>query len=289
MAPAEMADFSVNETVGGPTVRHRRLSAELRKLRESAELTPQQAADLLGWSRPKLVRIETSGGAPSADDVQRILDAYGGTDQALRLALVQLVQDVRVRGWWSAYGDVVGGSYAQCEDAATEIRSYQTSFIPGLLQTPAYARAIMQEDDPDLIERRVQARLTRQALLTRPSAPKLSIVLDETALRLPIGDGEVMREQLEALLTAARRSNIGIRVLESSAGLHPGRTGGSFVIFSFASPIEPDVVYLETIAGGLYLEEIAQGRRCSLLHEGIVSTALPEDPSAALIAAIIKE
>ncbi|ROO82910.1 helix-turn-helix protein [Actinocorallia herbida] len=289
MATAEMADYKVSETAGGPTVRHRRLSAELKRLREAADLTPQEAADLLGWSRPKLVRIENSGGVPSVEDVHRILDSYGGIDQALRLALAQLTQDVRLRGWWSAYGDVVGGSYAQCEDVATEIRSFETSFIPGLLQTAAYARAIMQGDEPDLVERRVQARMTRQALLTRPNAPKLSVVLDESALRLPIGDMEVLREQLEALLTASRRSNISIRVLDETAGLHPGRTGGSFVIFGFESAIEPDVVYLETLAGGLYLEEIAQVRRCNVLYEGIVSAALPEDQSAALIAAIIKE
>ncbi|GAB2814326.1 helix-turn-helix transcriptional regulator [Actinocorallia aurea] len=283
-----MADYKVHETAGGPTVRHRRLSAELKRLREAAELTPQEAADLLGWSRPKLVRIEKSGGAPSVEDVHRLLDTYGGTDQGVRLALVQLTQDIRVRGWWAAFGDVVGGSYAQCEDVATDIRSYETSFIPGLLQTAAYARSIMQGDAPDVIERRIQARMTRQALLTRPSAPKFSVVLDESALRLPV-DSEVMREQLEALLTAAKRPNISIRVLDKTAGLHPGRTGGSFVIFGFESAIEPDVVYLETIAGGLYLEEIAQVRRCSVLYEGIVSAALPEDQSAALIAAVIKE
>ncbi|GAB2834149.1 helix-turn-helix transcriptional regulator [Actinocorallia aurea] len=228
-------------------------------------------------------------------DVQAILSAYGGTDQALRLAILKLAEEIRagLRGWWAPFGDVLNGSYAECENVAEEILSYQPAYVPGLFQTPEYARAIMRADgySGELLERRVQTRMTRQVLLAREEPPRMRVLLEETALRLDIGDRAAMEKQLEALLAIAKRPHIELRVIEQvgHVRIHPGRHGGTSVIFGFGGPVELGVVYLETIAGGHYLEEVTQVQRCRLLFGRMADTALSEDDSAALIADLIKE
>jgi transcriptional regulator with XRE-family HTH domain len=278
--------------LSGPTARQRRLAAELRGLRENAGLTPEEAAGALGWSRPKLVKIETARRIPSVGDVGHILDAYGGTDQAIRLALMKLAGDVRQRGWWAAYGDVLAGSYAELEDAADTIRSWQVQLVPGLLQTVDYARELIHgglPDDPTEADRRIQARITRRALLARQNPPRLEIVLAEEVLRRPIGGWGVMRGQLMALQDAAKLPNVSLRVVPISSGRHPMIGQGSMVIFEFPSPVDLSVAYLETVAGGVYVEDVAQVKRCSVKFDRISGAALTEDDSADLIAAIIEE
>lgn len=274
-------------TEQGPTARQRRLAAELRRLREEAGLTPERAAGAIGWSRPKLVKFELGKTPPSPGDVERILSTYGGTDEAVKLALMQLARDVRKRGWWAAYGDVLAGSYAELEDAASHVRSWQVQLIPGLLQTEAYARAIISSAgiDPGEVDRRVQARIHRQTLLTRHDAPLLDVLMAEEVLHRP-GDGEMMREQARALLTAAERPNVSVRIVPVSAGLFPGVGQGSMVLFDFPGPVDLSVAYLETMAGGMYLEDVAQVRRCNVSFDGIAAAALSERESVALIAAV---
>ncbi|HEY9368825.1 helix-turn-helix transcriptional regulator [Streptomyces sp.] len=275
-------------TEQGPTTRQRRLSAELRRLREEAGLTPEQAAGAIGWSRPKLVKIELATSPATVGDVERILSTYGGTDEAVKLALMQLARDVRKRGWWAAYGDVLAGSYAELEDAASHIRIWQVQLIPGLLQTQAYARAIITSGgvtDPEEVARRVEVRLHRQALLVRPDAPRLDIVLAEEVLHRP-EPGAMMAEQMHALLAVAERPNVTLRVVPRSAGLFPGVGQGSLITFEFPGPVDLSVAYLETMAGGMYLEDVAQVRRCNVSFDGIAAAALSERASADLIAAV---
>lgn len=275
-----------------PTTRQRRLAAELRKLREAAGHTQAQAVKLLGWKdRTKLVRIESGKQAPGLDEVERILEHYGPTDEAMRLALVQLARDVHKRGWWVAYGDIIDGSYVELEDAASRICTWQVQLVPGLLQTPAYARELVaaEVDDADEIDRRVQARMTRRTLLDRADAPELNVVLAEEVLRRPVGGRPVMRQQLAALLREVERPNVSVRVVPLERGIYPAIGQGSLVLFQFAGPLDLDVAYLESIGGGMYLESIAQVRQCTVMFDRVADAALPVDESAALIADILEE
>jgi transcriptional regulator with XRE-family HTH domain len=274
-----------------PTVRHRRLAAELRRLRESAELPPERAAAALGWSRPKLVKFETARTAPSPNDVVAMLELYGASE-AYKIALIQLSRDVRKRGWWTAYDDVLPPSYAQLEDDAVEIRSWQVQEIPGLLQTDDYALAIIRLNDPEVSEesqlRRLQTRMARRTVLTRQSAPILRAVIDESALRRPIGGPEVMRRQLTALLRAAERPHVHLQVAPTAKGDFPGMEG-SFVVLSFGGPIDLGVAYLKGVAGGMYIENVEQVRRCAAKFDRISKAALPETESATLIESLVEE
>lgn len=274
-----------------PTVRHRRLAAELRRLRKHAELRPEQAAAALGWSRPKLVKFETARNAPTAADVAAMLELYGAPD-GYRTALIQLSRDVRKRGWWTAFDDVLPPSYAELEDDATEIRSWQVQEIPALLQTDEYALAVIRLIHPDDNEeshlRRLQARMARRAVLTRQSPPQLRVVLDESALRRPIGGPEAMRRQLIALLEAMERPHVHIQIAPTVNGDFPG-IDGSFVVLSFGGPIVLDVAYLKGVAGHIYVEDVEQVRRCAMKFDRISEAALPEAESAALIEILTKE
>jgi transcriptional regulator with XRE-family HTH domain len=274
-----------------PTVRHRRLAAELRRLRESAELSPERAAAALGWSRPKLVKFETARTAPSPGDVAAMLELYGASE-AYKIALIQLSRDVRKRGWWTAYDDVLPPSYAELEDDAAEIRSWQVQEIPGLLQTDEYALAVIRLNDPDDGEeshlRRLQARMARRTVLTRQCAPNLHAVIDEAALRRPIGGPEAMRRQLTALIETAGRPYVHLQIAPSAKGDFPGLEG-SFVVLSFGGPIDLDVAYIKGVAGGIYIEDVEQVRRCRAKFDRISAAALGEAESIAMIESIIKE
>ncbi|MER6817361.1 helix-turn-helix transcriptional regulator [Spirillospora sp. NPDC000708] len=275
----------------GPTARHRRLAAELRRLREQAELTPETAAGILGWSRTKLVRIETAKNLPTVPDVAHILETYGGS-AAVRAALLQLARDIRTRGWWTSYHDVLAGSYAELEDAADRIRSWQTEVVPGLLQTPEYARVLIEGEfprDPAEVDRRLQARMTRRARLARTDAPTFEVLLAEEVLRRPVGGREVMIGQLAALLEAGRRAGTTVRVVPMAIDYRPALGLGSIVLFQFTAPLELDTAYVDTIAGGMYIEDIAQVARCSVTLDRISDAALPLKESVDLIAAIREE
>lgn len=274
-----------------PTVRHRRLAAELRRLRENADLTPERASAALGWSRPKLVKFETARTAPSPGDVAAMLELYGAPE-TFKIALMQLSRDVRKRGWWAAYDDVLPPSYAELEDDAVEIRSWQVQAVPGLLQTDDYALALILLSNPDDSEeshlRRLQARMARRTVLTRQSAPTLRAVIDESALLRPIGGREVMRRQLIALLEAAERPHVHLQVVPTVQADFPG-VEGSFVVLSFGGPIVLDVAYLKSVAGDIYVEDVEQVRRCGAKFDRISEAALPETESAALIEALVRE
>ncbi|MFD0850894.1 helix-turn-helix domain-containing protein [Actinomadura adrarensis] len=276
----------------GPTVRHRRLASELRNRREHAGLTPERAASLLGWSRPKLVAIETAKQPPRVQDVERMLELYGG-DEPVRLALLQLARDVRKRGWWSAYGDVLPGSYPELENDAVLIRSWQTHVIPGLLQIDDYALALIRGSRPDEDEeahlRRLAVRATRRTLLNRTNAPELHCILDEAVLHHSFGGRDVMRRQLLSLLESAERPNVRLRVVPWSADAHPG-IDGPFVLLGFEGPLNLDIAYLEGAVGvGAYLEDMEQTKRCAETFERISEVALSQEGSLALIMKLVEE
>ncbi|MCD0452532.1 helix-turn-helix domain-containing protein [Actinocorallia sp. API 0066] len=275
----------------GPTVRQRKLASELRKLRAPTGLNTEQAAATLGWQKSKLNRFETGATTPTVSDVSRILGIYGGIDHAFRLALLELTRQVRQRGWWVPFGEILGGSYADLEDAANRILALQKEGIPGLLQTPDYAQELISQGSPDpkKTDLRLQARLTRQAILLKEKAPHLDVILTEEVLRRPIGGHTVMRRQLERLLTDAERPNIDIRVIPIERAHYRTFGEGGMVIFEFDSPIELDTVYVETVPGGHYIEDVEQVRRCRLVYSQAADAALSPEDSAALITAIIKE
>lgn len=276
-----------------PTVRGRKLASELRRLRKAVDLDVEPAALRLGWSRFKVSRIEQAKTKPTAVDLRAMLDLYG-VDSATRAALIELAKNAWRRGWWTDYSDVFRGSYVALEDDAVTIDEWSPQLVPGLLQTDDYARAVigasLTDDDPATVQRRVQARSARRTLLgrTAPPAPRFTAVIDEAALRRPIGRPEVMRSQLRALGEAARRPNVTIRVLPYAAGAHPG-LDGPFIILGFPEDLAPDVAYVETKAGDTYLESAADVRRFRLDFENLSAAALPPEGSTELIAAIAEE
>jgi transcriptional regulator with XRE-family HTH domain len=273
----------------GSTIRSRRLGQRLRDLRERTGLSPEEAASRLGWSRPKLVRFETAVQVAKAADITAMCELYGAASDE-RALLAQLAAEAGKRGWWTAYGDVFTGSYVADEAEAARIRTWQPLLIPGLLQTEQYAWAVIQTgraESPDDAQRRVMARMARRTLLSRADAPQFDAIIDEAALRRPVGGTEVMREQLRELLRS--RPNVTVRVVPFRAGVHPGLEGG-FVLLDFPADTSfPTEVYAESIAGDLYPESADQIARISLAYERIGQVALPPDESATLIRQITEE
>jgi transcriptional regulator with XRE-family HTH domain len=278
-------------TRGGPTVRRRRLAVELRRLRDRAELTLEEAAGQLGWSITKLSRIETSRVGVQPDDLKRMLDLYE-IDGERRSGLITLGRAARTKGWWDAYADSLPADYANyisLEADASALRCYDVQTVHGLLQTEDYARAIvasglMALSPPAEVERRVEVRQTRQRLLTRESGPlRFSTVVDEAALRRMVGSAEIMRAQCARLLKLAQLPNVTIQVLPYDAGVHPG-LAGTFAIMEFPERHDPAVVYIETMTSNLYVENDAAVYRHTLAFDQLRALALGPQGSAEFIA-----
>ncbi|MEU6507523.1 MULTISPECIES: helix-turn-helix transcriptional regulator [Streptomyces] len=247
----------------GPAVRRRKLGAELRMLRTGAGLTSGEAARLVGWHQSKVSRIETGASGVKPADVRSLLDAYGVRDGHLRELLLMLAGSEGAgdrHRWWHAYRGVLPPTYRDfisLESQASAMRTLETTVVPGLLQTPEYARAVTRAAVPDLDEERldtlVEVRLARQDVLRSDPPLTLCAVLDEAVLRREVGGPEVMARQLERLLEAARLPQVRLQVLPFGAGAHVGLTG-PFVIFSFPSTSDLDVVVLDQLTSSLYLE-----------------------------------
>ncbi|MFB7505876.1 helix-turn-helix domain-containing protein [Streptomyces broussonetiae] len=247
----------------GPAVRRRKLGAELRMLRTGAGLTSGEAARLVGWHQSKVSRIETGASGVKPADLRSLLDAYGVRDGHLRELLLMLVGTEEAgdrHRWWHAYRGVLPPTYRDfisLESQASAMRTLETTVVPGLLQTPEYARAVTRAAVHDLDEERldalVEVRLARQDVLRSDPPLVLSAVLDEAVLRREVGGPEVMARQLERLMEAARLPQVRLQVLPFGAGAHVGLTG-PFVIFSFPSTSDLDVVVLDQLTSSLYLE-----------------------------------
>jgi transcriptional regulator with XRE-family HTH domain len=265
-----------------PTVRRRRLGMELRRLREEADYTLERVAKTLECSDSKISRIETGQVGATPRDVRDMLALYG-VDGKQRDELMQLARESRQKGWWNTYDDRVIRTLIGFEAAATSIRAYEAMLIPGLLQTVDYARAVLRAVRPELrpeqIERRVEVRTARQRDLTQADPPTLWVVVDEAALRRPVGGRDVMHEQLRRLAEAAAWPAVTMQVLPFDAAEHAGMDG-AFTIYEFSEPADPAVVYLENATSDLYLETAEELRRYTLLFEHLRATALdPKDSS----------
>ncbi len=272
------------------SVRARRLAAELKRRREAAGLSVEQAAAQLNWSYSKLIRFEGRRAIPKVGDVARILELYGvpGGD---RDSLLQLAREAHQRGWWEDLG-VFTGSYVGLEDSASIIRTWEPNLVPGLLQTDDYARAIIEagipERSPDEVQRHVIARMARKTLLSRPDAPEFHAILGEGVLRQQVGGVAVLRDQLYALRSAAGRPNVTIQVLPFSVGASIG-LDGAFVYLEFPEDIDPPISYMETLAGETYIESAEGNRKIKLAWDRIADAALSPEESVTLITDLAKE
>ncbi|HEY8372648.1 MAG TPA: helix-turn-helix transcriptional regulator [Pseudonocardiaceae bacterium] len=277
-----------------PTVRRRRLAAELRRLREQAGMTVQQVADQMGCTHPKISRIENGHRPAALGDVHMMLSLYGVTGPEFD-RLMALARDSRKKGWWHSYLDILSewyATYVGLEAEAKRVRTYEAEVMPGLLQTEDYARAITRAmlvtaSDHE-VQRRVELRMQRQQRLVDDDPIEVWAVVSEAVLRRPVGGHEVMRRQLEHLAKLAERPNVTVQVLPFAAGAHPAMAG-PFVILEFPEPMDPDVVYLETQVGGLYLEESSEIDSYRRIMEHLCATATDPAATVSTIRQIAKE
>lgn len=248
---------------GSPSMRRRRLAAELRRLRNGAGLSIEDVAGSLKWPGSKVSRIENRQVGITTRDLRKLLDLYEAGDRAYREELLEMGRRATERGWWQSYSGAVPSAYANfigLEAEAATIRAYEPELVPGLLQTADYARAVIRAGRPadtaEEIDRRVEVRLERQEVLTRtsPPPPKVSVVLNEAVLARRVGGPEVMRAQIEHLTRERDRANIVIQILPFSSGEHPAMVG-PFTMLTFLDPADPGVVNVENVMGSLALEK----------------------------------
>ena len=271
-----------------PTLRARRLAAELQRRREATGMSREEVARQLEWSTSTLFRIETGRNRPQPGNVRMLLELYGVTGPE-RDGLIQLTREARQPGWWHSFRDVLPNPYEVyigLEAGAASIRNFEPVVVPGLLQTADYARETFRngpiELDPDEVERLLEVRLARQQILTRDDRPRLWAVIDEAVIHRVVGGTEVMRGQLRHLADAAQQGKTTIQVVPYRAGAHAGAIG-AFVILDFAEDTDPTVVYVETLAGDIYLEERSDVDRYTLAFDRLVAAALHPDDSVQLI------
>ncbi len=274
-----------------PTIRRRRLGAELRRYRDAAGVTIDVVADRLGCSPSKVSRIETGHTSATPRDVKDMLDIYG-VDGRVSDELVQIAREARQKGWWHPFSMVLTGAYVGLEAAARSVRAYEQQVVPGLLQTDKYAIAMIRAarlgDSEQEIEQRVRVRMARQALLIQDDPIELWVVLDEAVVSRPVGGDEVMREQLLRLAEMAELPNVTLQILPFAAGPHAGMDG-TFSILDFPDAEDPDVVFVENATGGLFLEKVDELRKYNSIFEAIRSTALTPEESRNKIGMLAEE
>jgi transcriptional regulator with XRE-family HTH domain len=245
---------------GGPTVLRMLLGIQLRRLREAKGLTPEQAGYEIRASRSKISRVEHGRVGFKERDVTDLLSLYGVTDDQERQRMLALARQANDQGWWAKYDDIMPDwfeSYVGLEQATSLIRTYELQFVPGLFQTDDYARAVTvlghRAAPAGEIERRVGLRMQRQELLARDDTPRIWAVIDESALRRPVGGRDVMRAQLRHLVDVTEFPRVTLQVMPFSRGGHPA-AGGSFTVLRFAEPDLPDIVYIEQLTSALYMD-----------------------------------
>lgn len=270
-----------------PTIRRRRLAAELRRLRHEAGLSIEDVASDLGWQPSKLSRVENRQIGISTADVRKLLDVYKMEDRAYRDELSDMARRATERGWWQSFGSgVVPAALANLiglEAEARTVRSYEPELVPGLLQTEAYARGVMRAWQPAWtaadIDRRVEIRLGRQDVLREPgsASPQVNCIINEAVLRRNVGGNEVMHEQVEVLAKERDPANVIVQVLPFNVGAHPAMTG-PFQILTFHDPSDLGVVHLESAMTAITLERPEEIRRYDEIWGSLQARALsPED------------
>jgi hypothetical protein len=280
---------------GGPTVLRILLGTQLRRLREAKGVTREDAGWEIRGSESKISRMELGRVGFKERDVADLLTLYGVHDPTERDALLNLARQANNPGWWHRYSDVLPTwfqSYLGLESSAALIRTYEVQFVPGLLQTPDYARAVIQLGHSDApkaeIERRVDLRMDRQKLLTRVAPPQLWVVVDEAALRRPIGGRQVMHRQIESLIEETSRPNIRLQIVPFHAGGHAA-AGGAFTILRFADEELPDVIYVEQLTSALYLDKREDSDHYAGAMERLCVEAEPLTRTAQILTEILKD
>ncbi|WP_017594986.1 helix-turn-helix domain-containing protein [Nocardiopsis potens] len=279
-------------TPHSPTLRLRRLAAMLRRARERAGYTTSQVGAKFKWSAGKVSKMETTETKRiSPNDLDRLMDLYGVTDQAEREGMQALARDARQRGWWSKYKKVFSDhALPDFEAEASLIRTFEAQIVPGLLQTPQYAEALLKGGrytDPETVRQKVEARMARRDILTRPEPARLRAVIDEAALRRPIGGTETLRGQLAHLLYMAQLPNIDVQVLPLDAGAHAA-LGAPFTLLDFPDPLDLPIVYIDTAGEGVFLEDPEEVEAHSATFGDIQGSALSTTRSAAVITDLLR-
>lgn len=258
-----------------PTLKKRAVSRKLAELRDARGLTTSKVRRQLGWSATKLNYIEKNRWAkPNSDDVADLCEVYG-VEGDQREALIRLAREGRQRGWWHRYKDIFPDEYPGFEICADQICAFETTIIPGLLQVPGYIELITRAsgtDDPGGIQRRLDASLERQKILTRDHGPRLQAVVDENAI-LRITDPAIRRAQVSHLIQITGRPSVELMVLPIAAGVYPV-PGEPFTCLGFADPGERDIVFLESAIGDRMVEETDKVDRYMFRFRQLAAAAL---------------
>ncbi|MFF1378642.1 helix-turn-helix domain-containing protein [Streptomyces sp. NPDC058308] len=275
-----------------PTVRRRRLGQELRRLRELKGMTAEEVAERLLVSQSKISRLENGRRSISQRDVRDLCGVYEVEDHRVVDSLMQMAKDSRQQGWWHSFGDIPYSVYIGLETDAASLRVYDPQVVPGLLQTRAYAEALitgaLPETTPTDIEKRVQVRMRRQDRVAAPESPlRLWTVLDESALRRVVGSRHLMRDQLEHLVEQSQLPHVTVQVIPFEMGAHPG-LNGQYAILEFPDAADSSVVYIEGVTSDLYLEKANDVQQYSVMYEHLRAQALNVEQSRQLIAEIAK-
>jgi transcriptional regulator with XRE-family HTH domain len=280
---------------GGPTVRRMLVGAQLRRLRTELGISREDAGEAIRASEWKIHRLENGQVGFKERDIIDLLRLYEVTDQDEVAAFLLLIREANTPGWWQHYGDVLPRwfrTYVDLESAATLIRTYEGQFVPGLLQTDDYMRAVVHgahlDESSEELGRRVRLRMARQTLLTREQPPRLWAVVDEAAMRRPVGGAEVMRGQLERLIEATKLPNVTLQVLPFGAGAHPAMQG-SFSILRFPDRELPDVVYLEHLTNAVYLDKREEVERYLDVMELLCVQSEPPSRTVELLERLLDE
>ncbi|MEV5795898.1 helix-turn-helix transcriptional regulator [Streptomyces sp. NPDC052192] len=269
-----------------PTVRRRRLGAELRRLRMASGLKSTEVAERLMVSQPKISHMENGNRSISPRDVRDLCAIYGVTDQEVVDTLLALAKESRQQGWWHRYGDIPQSVYIALETDATSLHTYEPTTIPALLQTPVYAHTLIEGTIPqptaEQAATRLKVRLRRQHRIYDPARPlRLRAVLDESVLHRVVGSPDIMREQLEHLNALCAEPHISVQILPYTSGAHAGLPGPFSILQLADSPAE--VVYVERFTNDLHLDKPTDVRNYGLMYDHLQTQALDPDSSRDII------
>lgn len=286
-----------NSDLGSPTLCRLKLRLELRALREAAGMTASSVAKAVSWSTAKMTRLETGDGWVQPTDVEALCRLYGASEELTELLSAYALVTKTNRDQWKSkeYQSVIlpgFSAYVGLEESATHIRSYQSEYVPGLLQTEAYMREQLRHTrrPQDEVERLVKIRLDRQAILRRQGreSARLSVVINESVLRRVMGKAELMRSQLDVLVATATTANIKLQVVPFSGGYHPAMSG-SFTILSFADPKVKPLVHVETLRSATVIDDAERVLDYEDVWSDLVGTAASHDASVRMIKQAIEE
>ncbi|SER97548.1 helix-turn-helix domain-containing protein [Streptomyces qinglanensis] len=280
---------------GGPTILRIVLGTQLRRLREEQGISREAAGDAIRGSHAKISRLELGRVGCKERDVADLLTLYEVWDRQQREEYLELARQAGSPGWWQKYSDVMSPWFDRLlglEEAASVIRTYEVQFVPGLLQTRDYAREVIRlghpRDDSRRSERRIELRMERQSILDQPHSPRLWAVMDEAALRRPLGSREVMRAQLEHLIEIAQQPNVTLQIAPFSMG-GLAAAGGPVTILRFLEPDLPDIVYLEQLTSSLYLEKRDEVEGYLVVMDRLCAMAEPPNSTAAFLEKLLSE